>query len=90
MSNDPRAWRDVEPTTVGVAARALAERRRARERAVNDGGGPGQKFVAALAVTPTVQLALAAARDGVEEGADATPCPYTSKPRPKPPPAPTP
>jgi len=38
MSNDPRAWRDVEPTTVGVAARALAERRRARERAVNDGG----------------------------------------------------
>mgnify|MGYP001969550677 FL=1 len=52
--------------------------------AVDGGGGAGRKFVVALAVTPTIQLALAAARDGVKEGADATPCPYTSKPRPKP------
>ena len=41
------------------------------------------KSVVALAVTPTIQLALAAARDGVNENADATPCPYTAKPRPK-------
>lgn len=45
------------------------------------------KSVVALAVTPTIQLALAAARDGVNENADATPCPYTAKPRPKPVPA---
>ena len=52
--------------------------------AVDGAGGAGRKFVVALAVTPTIRLALAAARDGVKEGADATPCPYTSKPRPKP------
>lgn len=37
-NDPPRAWCDVDRRVVGVAARALAERRRERERVANDGG----------------------------------------------------
>ena len=48
------------------------------------GNAAGAKSLVAVAVTPTAQLALDAARTGARDGGDAcTPCPYTYE-RPKP------